>query len=255
MLFVNKFKTKKVNGGWLDKENSEKILNKRFEIIRKGLRARDNKGLFILKQEHLGMLDNDRWFRKLLINLKKKNIQVIFIDTMHRFAQYKENSADDINDFYLNVLIPLKQNAITPVLIHHTTKAGEFRGSSDIKGMLDNLIKIKKDRVGNVWINYEKIRDGVEISSIAIKPHFDNEMFYPELLTNVEMIIHKKTKEDILSEKILKLMGKGKKQRKDIEKVLRDNKVKFSDATFGRCLHNLTLTNKIAKVEKGVYQK
>lgn len=242
--FLNYFKTKKVNVLWCDKEDSEDELQNRFNMIRKGSNIRKINHLNVLDYECLGMLDSPKWLNALIKIIQQHNIKVIFFDTMHRFGSYVENSSDEINAFYLNCLQPLKNMGISINLIHHSTKSGDYRGSSDLKGMVDNYFSIKQDKSKKfVWINYEKVKNGPKLKSIAIEPIFlkskanlkEADIFYLKSITKVndaETPVAPK-KVDILKQKIIDL-GLRDKPRKEMIETLNKNNIKYSIASLDR---------------------
>lgn len=258
LSFMDSFKSKKLNVGYLDKENPERVVQERFRMIMRGKGIRTINNLFLLPDEFAGMLTNCQWLDKLMEYVKSNQIEVLFVDTMHRFGDYKENSSDEVNDFYLNCLKPLQKLGCSLVLIHHTGKNGDFRGSSDIKGMLDNMFSIKKDKYGKSWLNFEKSRTKLKGTSICFKPHFDNGAFRLEVLSDIKENIEKKNKVDILCKIIIKVIPNKKEIKKsNLENLLKKNEVKYGRETLTRALKNLVLAQKLQKIKnkKGFYIK
>lgn len=62
------------------------------------------------------------------------------------------------------------------VVIHHTNKSDGYRGSTAIKGAVENLIKVKKDE-NRLTFTFEKARDA-EVTEFAAVMNFDDDRFY-----------------------------------------------------------------------------
>lgn len=255
--YLDQFKTKKLRVAWLDKENSESLIQDRFRMIMRGLGIRKLNNLYILPSNYSGNLTDKEWLEQLLDFIEIYKIEVLFFDTMHRFGDYKENSSDDINNFYLNCLLPIKKLGCSVVLIHHTTKQGDFRGSSDIKGMIDNMFSVKKDKYQRYWFNFEKRRAGEKKRNICFNPIIENDTFRIESLSDLKEIAENKTKQDILIENLLNLFPKNETKREDLEDLLIKNKISYSREGLTRALKTLCLTNKIIKIKikRGFYKK
>lgn len=251
---LGKFETKQCAVGYLDKEEIEQTQQSRFVGLCKGLNKRNLKKLHILKSDFLGFLDKKGWRDELIRQIRRLDIKILFVDTMHRFGNYQENSSDEINSFYLNALNPIRKETDCHIaLIHHSTKKGDFRGSSDIMGMLDAMFLVKKDKYENVWINHKKNRSGAKISPICIKPIFQKGIIRFELKSDVEQITKARiTKSDKLEEEILKNLSSKETTRAELKKLL---KVKPTESMLTRVLNFLEVTNKIKKISKGVYSK
>jgi len=137
-------KTKKNAVLLCDKENSRQIIKNRLMAMRKGLNLHSKRfPLYILAGE--GALDELNWVDTLKKTVQHYNIRLVIFDTLHRFSDYEENQADDLNRLYTTVFQPLVSELDCSVLfLHHTTKDGQYRGSSDFLGMVDTAYSIHK---------------------------------------------------------------------------------------------------------------
>jgi len=153
-------KTKKFPVLLCDKENSEQDIKDRWEKIRKGHGIRKEKyPLWILQD---GSLDDKKFIEYLKQTIKEKKIKLLILDTLHRFSDYQENKADDINRIYTSVFQPIKENYDCSILfLHHTTKDGGYRGSSDFLGMVDCAYSlVRKGKSNSFELICEKNRRG-----------------------------------------------------------------------------------------------
>lgn len=173
------FETKQNAVLYCDKENNDKIIRERLMAIYKGHQYKDTEmPLYFLRRE--GDLKDSIFLKKLFYNIEKYNIKIVFFDTMHRFGDYDENSANDVNSMYVNVFSPLiEKYGCSIIFLHHTNKDGSFRGSGDFLGMVDTSYKFKRLKGPNnvksnkfLMIN-DKNRSG-EIEQVEGEIIFDN---------------------------------------------------------------------------------
>jgi len=164
--------TRKANVLLLDNENPiPTIVNRLKKIcLGMGFEEKDFPMNFLIRQ---GQLDNPEFIEKLKKLIEEENVQLIIIDTLRRFHSLEENSSKEMNQLY-QIFDELREktNAST-LLLHHTNKGDEtYRGSVDLKGMLDCQLKIKRQGTSNRFIlENEKNRWGeIEPICIAVNP-------------------------------------------------------------------------------------
>lgn len=102
---------------------------------------------------------------------KERNIpipDVIFIDTFARAsAGVDENSAKDASKV-ISSLDHLRESlGCTVVVVHHTGKNGDIRGSSAYLGAFDGVLKVTKDGVGGGIIQAEKLKDSEDFGELS----------------------------------------------------------------------------------------
>ncbi len=161
-------KTKKCNVLYLDKENNDSLIHQRLHAIKRGhpkLFPKKNFPLqFLIRQ---GDINSPNWVQKLKNTVKKHEIRLIIFDTLHRFGDYDENSANDINILYKNVFQPLIIDQNCSILfLHHTKKDGGYRGSGDLLGFVDSAYQVKKMNTDEFKIDCIAARGG-EIDEIV----------------------------------------------------------------------------------------
>lgn len=169
-----KLKTKKYPVLLCDKENNEQILKSRLMGIRKGMNLRrKNFPLHLLVRE--GNLDDTFFVKELKKVVLHHQIRLVVFDTLHRFSDYEENKADDINRLYTEVFLPLVDECDCAVLfLHHTNKEGKYRGSGDFLGMVDVSYSLKRQKPNRFTIENEKSRFG-ELEKITGEIDFGEE--------------------------------------------------------------------------------
>jgi len=152
---------------YCDKENNDQLIRERLLGLHKGHGlTRGDFPLHILRRN--GDLLNKEFVDSLHEFVKENEIEVIFFDTLHRFADYDENKSDDLNRIYTFVFQPLIEKfGVSIVFLHHTKKDGGYRGSGDFLGMVDTAWSVRREGKSNKFnIVNEKSRSG-EIANIT----------------------------------------------------------------------------------------
>ena len=111
---------------------------------------------------------------------------LVIIDALSDCMVGDENSKQDTQPVFTTLKrIATRTNAAI-VLIHHSNKAGGYRGSSAIKGAIDLLAKIESEE-GSSWINVktEKTRN-IEATRLTAVANWTEDQFFLELAENQE---------------------------------------------------------------------
>jgi len=173
--------TKQCNVLYLDKENPKQTYKNRYRGLLKGTGFKTNKKLFTYKA---GDILDEGFVLSLKVAIKKHNIKVVVLDTLHRFGNYNEDKADDLNRIYMDCFQPLTEElGVTVIFLHHTTK-GEgrkrYRGSSDLEGMCDSIISFErlyehKQKTNKMCLKAEKNRHGKEIDDLYFELQIESD--------------------------------------------------------------------------------
>jgi len=142
--------TKEHNVLYLDAENNDQILKERMEGIFKGNGFEESKEeplpkLHIAKR--VVLMDNKKnihygWVNALAKKIRDEKIKIVFLDTLHRYCGYDENSSDDVNKLYTEIFQPLiEEFGVSIVFLHHSSKAGGYRGRVIFLVWLTQLIQ------------------------------------------------------------------------------------------------------------------
>jgi archaellum biogenesis ATPase FlaH len=129
----------------MDKEMGERRVKWRYERLVRGLGLIPETLPFQAWIRPPFMADPEAP-NKLLAVFEEVKFQpdVIIIDSFRRVLIGDENNSNDVNLFWDNIS-PLTEAGITLLLIHHTNRSGQWRGSTDIKAGLDVFIEIDRD--------------------------------------------------------------------------------------------------------------
>ena len=248
------FETKTNPVLYCDKENNDQIIKERLANLFKGNNL-DKKDfpLYILRRN--GDLLDEEFLSLLKEQIKEKEIKIIFFDTLHRFADYDENSSNDINRLYTKVFQPfIEEYGLSVIFLHHTTKSGGYRGSGDFLALVDTSYAIYRDgKTDRFSIFNEKCRSG-EIDKILGEIDFGDD--YIKIIR-----LNEEVEEDKKLSKLKEITNKIKSQfkegdmfkRKDILDAFEIEEYECSPKTVSRSLKWLTTNGYLDKNEKGEY--
>jgi hypothetical protein len=254
-------KCKKMPVLYCDGENADIIIKERLEKFCKGKGMKRYTAPFYILKNGILLDEKKNIHLGFLMGLEKvikeKKIKVLIFDTMHRFAFYYENRADDINVLYTKIFKPLIEDyGLTIVFLHHSKKDGGYRGSGDFLGMVDVSYKIFRNGKSNKFnIINEKCRSG-EIADIS------GEIFFGETHIKINRLDEEIEQEDKinklkeLTNKIKKMFDLGTElEKRDVEIRLENEEYDFSKATLKRVLKYLVDNDFLDNFERGKYRR
>jgi len=243
-------KVKKGNVLFLDLENDNKTRKLRLPRMLKALEIGED-DCDIRFKYFISLMNGKQKINinsvKLLENLiVKYNTKVLFIDTLHRSADYKENNADDINQLYNKVFKKLiDKYKISIVFLHHANKDGGYRGSSDLLGIAHvSLQVLKNGDTMEFTLSNQKDRNN-EVKGFIGKIIETDEIMKLEKINELS----KKSKTSNTEFLIKEFLRFGRKSREEIFDEI-DNKTDgtISQATIKRTLSDMK--NKMILVSK-----
>lgn len=96
-------------------------------------------------------------------------VGLIIIDALADVMDGDENAKQDTQPIFTNMKRLAEQTGTAVIIIHHANKQGGYRGSSAIKGAVDNMILVEsKNGTNVVTFKSEKVRDGKDQTWAAI---------------------------------------------------------------------------------------
>jgi hypothetical protein len=198
-------KTIQSNALIIDEESGKRRLKKRIRRIMEGHDAGIDSPFYFRTMKRMDIRDKIQ-LEDLKFFIKEKNIKLVLIDAlMEIIPGADENATKEMNPPLMNLRELIEQTGVSIVIIHHAGKleSSSFRGSSAIKGAVDLMIKITKEKEDNNKIKMEttKVRD-VENFKLNAEMNFSEESFYLSENTNPEKLQKKemtKIKKELLS--------------------------------------------------------
>jgi energy-coupling factor transporter ATP-binding protein EcfA2 len=161
---------------YINNEETEISLNKKLKLLNY---PPTDKILFL----HNWVVDSKDDLIKISDVATERNIKVIFVDTLRKFATYNENSSKETSDFFRQIKEILLDNGITLIFLHHRGKGSGMeikedtpqsvlgRGSSEIMASGGVILMIKKNQFKenlSIIVEQDKNRSGKEIGGFQV---------------------------------------------------------------------------------------
>jgi len=161
------FKTRKNAVLILDEESGEKRLSRR---LGEAIRGESGDTTCLIFYTSLAGFKLDDPVDPILIQalIEQSGARLVIIDALADIMDGDENDKKDVQPVF-NALRKIAERTDSAILvIHHSNKAGGYRGSSAIKGSIDLMIQVTSENGSNlVTFNTEKNRDGDKTSWAA----------------------------------------------------------------------------------------
>ena len=162
---------------FVDEESGTRRLNNRLaQVMRKhGADEGLQLGYTSLAQFNLRSIECIEYLDKLVRDLK---IGLVIIDALADVMPGgDENSVKDVLPMFRDLRSLADNTKSAIVLIHHSNKAGGYRGSTSMKGAVDLMLELKVTE-GNTFLSFtsEKARDVEQLSFFA-KISFEDDQF------------------------------------------------------------------------------
>ncbi len=144
----------------VDEESGETRLSRRLGEVLRGCVAGVDTQLHYVSLAGFKMdSDNDPIILQALI--ETLGAKLVIMDALADVMGGDENSKEDTQPVFTALRKIADRTGAAIILIHHSNKAGGYRGSSAIKGAVDLMVKVESEDGSNV-INFasEKNRDG-----------------------------------------------------------------------------------------------
>ena len=131
--------------------------------------------------------------------IRQINAELVIIDALADVMPGKdENSVKDVQPLFLSLRRVAEATQAAIVIIHHSNKGGDYRGSTAIKGAVDLMLMVKSepDSIA-IDIKTIKARD-TEPVNLAANAYFGNDSFYLTPSTHVNVNKLKKPQEYVI---------------------------------------------------------
>jgi RecA-family ATPase len=165
---------------WLDEECGENSIARRIKAVILGALGDDKTPIDFMSLTGFKFdnpkLDEDCFqFTKIISD---GGYKVVFIDALADIMTGDENTVEAVRKPLQNLKVAANMTGCAIVLIHHSNKAGGYRGSSFIKGFVDVMIHVESDNGSDIIkFTTEKIRED-EMQSWSAKAVWDIDEFY-----------------------------------------------------------------------------
>jgi len=207
----------------IDKEDPLRVLQLRMKL----LGATDNLPIYFISQEDF-LVTEDKHVERISKICKKKNIEIIFIDSLIRISKAEENSAREMSEVTWQIR-KICEAGKTVIVTHHDRKEGShrsspqnrLRGSSDILASVDSHLAITKRGENTVIVEQAKLRYKKETRPFELAFKEESEKTYFEF---VGVTDKEKNKEESAREIVLEILREVSPEglsRNEITKMVR----------------------------------
>lgn len=143
------YKTNQGTVLYVDEENGEASLMRRFEQLKDGHEFETYPDELLLTVFQDVKLDTVEGKEKLSALVKEYNPSLVLLDSMVRLMAGEENNSSDVRKVFETIKDLLEKNKLCFVFLHHTRKSGQarmddLRGSGDFSAMVDVVHMIKR---------------------------------------------------------------------------------------------------------------
>ena len=97
--------------------------------------------------------------QNLIAELKGTDIAVLFVDTLNACYRGSENDSNEIGRFIEHLNFIKKELGCSVVVLHHTGRNGEVRGSSALDGAMDMMWEVSSVDKGTATMSCKKSKD------------------------------------------------------------------------------------------------
>ncbi len=160
----------------VDEESGPRRLNRRLGAVMRAHGADQDLPLAYVSMYGLSLLEPDA-ADKLVQLIQAAGAGFVIIDALADvMLGGDENSVRDVQRVFFNLRRAAERTGAAIVVIHHTGKAGGYRGSSAIKGAVDGMLLVEsKTSSPNIDVSTLKSRDAEPFNLYAVA-RFEDEV-------------------------------------------------------------------------------
>jgi hypothetical protein len=176
--------TKQANVLIIDEESGDHRLAMRLGAALRGELADENTPVFFVSLAGFNFFKNLQDTTMLNYLVQELGVGLVIIDALTDImAGGDENSVKDTQPVFTILRKVAEDTGAAILIIHHTNKAGEYRGSTAIPGALDSMVLVDSEE-GSNFVNFKTVknREG-EPMKFSAEAHWTEDQFY---LTYVE---------------------------------------------------------------------
>jgi hypothetical protein len=161
----------------VDEESGERRLALRLGLALRGEFGDENTPIEFVSLAGF-KLDDKEDRKELQLLIEATGAGLVIIDALADVMDGDENSKQDTQPVFTALRKLAEATNAAIIIIHHSNKAGGYRGSSAIKGALDLMVKITSED-GSDWITFksEKTRDGEAVQFMAVAKWTESQFY------------------------------------------------------------------------------
>lgn len=191
------FKTHKTKILFIDEESGERRFCRRLSLAIRGELGDETIPFEFVSLAGFKLDDpNDAMLVKALI--EETGAGLVFIDALADIMDGDENAKKDTQPVFAALRKIADQTNAAIVIIHHSNKAGDYRGSSAIKGAVDLMIEVKSDD-GSRFVQFKTTKErDIERISWAAEAVWTEDQFYLSATENQEKPFYSKSESYVI---------------------------------------------------------
>lgn len=243
---------------FVDEESGRRTLLDRMEAAVKGESQDKNIPLYYLSLSAFNFLKNEKdidFLQKYIIETHSK---LIFIDAFDDvMSGGDENSVKDNQPVLIQLRRVCEETNSAIILLHHTNKRGDIRGSTSIPGSLNTALKItSENNSSRISFTTDKMRDSKTFTKDAEIFYVDKNNDFSEL-ESFYIIEDTTPFEDKINDTQKEILDYMKSNNNElIVKSFLDSVTKEKQSSYKKAIYNLRDHNIIKKdVEKSLYHQ
>lgn len=166
----------------VDEESGDRRLALRIKQALAGELITDNPPIFFMSNAQINLLKNPNDQAILISEIYNTGARLVFIDALADvMAGGDENTVKDTQPVFVTLRRIAQVTGAAIVVIHHSNRLGDYRGSSAIPGALDTMLQIdSKEDSDLVVFKSLKIRDGEPVKFGARAVWLDGQFYMTE---------------------------------------------------------------------------
>lgn len=258
--FLERFNTTQGTVLYIDEENSERVLLRRFKQMLDGqnMSAPDN-----IKYVSFAMLKLDTLggIAKIQALIREHQPSLVILDSMVRFMSGDEDKATDVRIVFENLRTIMSENTVSFLILHHTRKGGhggkrtktldDLRGSSDFGAFADCILGVETTNTGIIFRVMANRHVGLmETAPQDIEVRSDRQQG-PITLINHGVQQSRKTRAKVVLMEWLRSINKKEFTSAEAIEYLKTKD--FSKNAYYEAIKELTEDGEVAEHRHGVY--
>jgi hypothetical protein len=166
----------------VDEESGDRRLALRIKQALAGELITDSPPIYFMSNAQINLLKNPNDQAILISEIYNTGARLVFIDALADvMAGGDENTVKDTQPVFVSLRRIAQVTGAAIVVIHHSNRLGDYRGSSAIPGALDTMLQIdSKEDSDLVVFKSLKIRDGEPVKFGARAVWLDGQFYMTE---------------------------------------------------------------------------
>lgn len=231
--------------GHVDFEQGEATTKRRYRRLLAGRRPKEPIRIMSYPSRNLTSRDAEEW-----LTARCAGLDLVMIDPLRDAVPGVDENDSNVGVF-LKILARVSQRVGCGFLVlHHTSKVGDIRGSTAIRGSLSTVLRFARDGLGRTEVTWNKVREGSpgQTWTLRVRDIVDRLPTADGYPVTVETVVEPRPSAAVASEARLDVLGEK------IKEVIRANSMVVTGAGHLKNLVGGKASDVQAAVERLVQQ-